>query len=305
MDFRQFRYFIVAAEELHFARAAEKLGIAQPALSQQIKALEDQIGARLFLRERRRVELTAIGAAFLKEARPALEQAERALRLVRDMARGEAGRIDIGAVGSAMYEPRFTRALNAYSQAHPGVRVTLHEMLILAQIDALRARQIDLAVVRDPVPEPLLQGLARFPLSSQRLVAVLPETHPRAGRPAIRLADIRNDAFIAFNEPPGTGIGQTLLDLCESAGFAPKIAQKVSEIATAVGLAAAGFGVALVPETLACLRLPGVRYLPLMAPGAASSLAVIHRRFERAAAVRALLAHILKNRAAAPETVIQ
>ena len=116
MDFRQFRYFVTAAEELHFARAAEKLGIAQPALSQQIKALEEQLGTRLFLRTKRRVELTETGTAFLQEAQNTLAQAEKAVRVARNMARGEAGQIDIGLVGSVMYESRFTHQLKAYSK---------------------------------------------------------------------------------------------------------------------------------------------------------------------------------------------
>ena len=156
MDFRQFRYFVTAAEELHFARAAEKLGIAQPALSQQIKALEEQLGTRLFLRTKRRVELTETGAAFLQEAQNTLAQAEKAVRVAQNMARGEAGQIDIGLVGSVMYESRFTLQLKAYSKEHPGVRISLHEMPILPQIDAVRSQHLDIAIVRDPIPETAL-----------------------------------------------------------------------------------------------------------------------------------------------------
>ena len=300
MDFRQFRYFIAAAEELHFARAAEKLGIAQPALSQQIKAIEQQLGTRLFLRAKRRVELTETGAIFLEEARAALEQADRAVRIVRNMARGEAGQIDIGLVGSAMYEPLFAHQLNTFRKAHPDVQIALHELPIPTQIEAVRTHHLDIAIVRDPLPEPLLHGVEHFLLSTQQLVAVLPETHPRAGDPEIRLIDLKDDTFIAFDDVAGVGIGQALLDLCREAGFAPRITQKVSEIATLISLIAAGFGVGLVAGIVAHLRLPGVCYRPLAETDAASNLVVIHRRFERSASVRALLEGIRKTARPSP-----
>lgn len=289
MDFRQFRYFVTAAEELHFARAAEKLGIAQPALSQQIKSLEEQLGARLFHRAKRRVELTEAGAAFLEEVRATLAQAEKAVRVARDMARGEAGQIDIGIVGSVMYEPLFPNRLKAFSEEHPGVRISLHEMPILTQINAVHARHLDIAILRGPIPAVMPDDLEFFTLSTQRLVVVLPEEHPLSGRESVKLTDLANDAFVAFMDPAGVGVGQALLDQCRKAGFEPRITQKVSEIATLISLTAAGFGVSLVAESVSHLRLPGVSYLPLEGMEATSNLIVAHRRFERSAAVRALL----------------
>lgn len=299
MDFRQFRYFIAAAEELHFARAAEKLGIAQPALSQQIKALEQQLGARLFLRAKRRVELTEAGTAFLEEARAALVQAERAMRVARDMARGESGQIDIGIVGSAMYETRFTRHLRAYSNAHPGVGIALHEMPIQEQLDAVRAQRLDIAVIRDPLPGRLMHEVDHFVLSTQQLVMALPKTHRSAGAGEVRLADLANDDFIGFDDPPGAGIGQSQQDLCRRAGFEPRITQKVSEVATLISLIAAGFGVGMIADLVTHLRLPGVRYLPFAGIDAPSSLVLVHRRFERSTTVRALL-DILRQAFASP-----
>jgi len=289
MDFRQFRYFVAAAEELHFARAAEKLGIAQPALSQQIKALEEQLGTRLFLRTKRRVELTETGSAFLQEVQTTLAQAEKAVRVARNMARGEAGQIDIGLVGSVMYESRFTHQLKAYSKEHPGVRISLHEMPILTQIDAVRSQHLDIAIVRDPIPDTALTDVEHFVLSTQRLVVALPDEHPLSARSAVKLIDLENDAFLAFTDPSGVGMGQALLDECRNAGFEPRITQKVSEIATLISLVAAGFGVSLVAEIVSHLRLPGVCYQPLEGSEAPSNLIVVHRRFERSATVRALL----------------
>ena len=163
MDFRQFSYFVTTADELHYARAAERLGVSQPALSQQIKALEKQLGVQLFTRANRRIELTEAGTAFLQEARATLEMADRSIRIAQDTARGEAGTIDIGYVGSVMYEMRFARLLKAYCQQHPQVRLTLHERAILPQIEAVRQRQLDIAIVREPLPQPMPQDLSSSP----------------------------------------------------------------------------------------------------------------------------------------------
>lgn len=289
MDFKQFRYFVTAAEELHFARAAERLNIAQPALSQQIRSLEERLGAKLFHRTKRRVELTEAGTAFLTEARATLEQAEKALRAARDVARGEAGHINLGIVGSAMYDPDFPHILNEYRKAHPGVLLSLHEMPILKQIDAVQTGDLDIAIIREPIPPNIPTDLDLFSLSSQRLVLALPVAHPLASTTPIALASLANDEFLAFLDPEGIGLGQSLLDLCRQAGFEPRISQRVTEIGTMISLIAAGFGVSLIADIVSHLRLPGVCYRALADCDARSRLMVIHRRFERSVAVRTLL----------------
>jgi DNA-binding transcriptional LysR family regulator len=295
MDFRQFRYFVTIADELHFARAAERLGIAQPALSQQIKALENQLGVQLFNRSKRRIELTETGSAFLQEARATLEAAEKAIRVAQDTARGEAGRIDIGFVGSVMYEPRFPHLLNAYRDTHPGVRLSLHEMPILTQIDSVHQQHLDIAIVREPLAHPLPDGLESFVLSSQQLVAVLPTDHALSGTSSVALRSLAGDAFIGFRDPDGVGLGHALLELCRGAGFEPDITQQVSEVATLISLVAAGFGVTLMVDIVSHLRLPGVVYVPLSGTPARSRLLVVHRRFERSATVGALLRAIRQS----------
>lgn len=289
MDFRQFRYFVTTADELHYARAAEHLGVSQPALSQQIKALEKQLGVQLFARKNRRIELTEAGAAFLTEARATLAMADKSIRIAQDTARGEAGTIDIGYVGSVMYEMRFARLLKAYCQRHPQVRLTLHERAILPQLEAVAQRQLDIAIVREPLPQAMPQGLEFFTLSSQRLAVVLPVAHALAKAQSIALSQLAGDDFLAFLDPAGVGLGHALLELCHEAGFEPRIAQRVSEIATMISLVAAGFGVSLMADTVSHLRLPGVCYVPLAGIDARSRLIVVHRRFERSATVRGLL----------------
>ncbi len=292
MDFRQFRYFVTTAEELHFARAAERLGITQPSLSQQIKFLETSMGLRLFNRAKRRVELTKAGAAFLLEARASLQLADRAVRVAQDTARGEAGRIDIGIVGSVMFDLNFPRLLKAYNSAREGVQLALHEMPILAQLEAMHTGHIDLAIVREPLPQSIPDDLDYFTLSSQRLVAVLPLGHPLSGASAVALKDLARDPFLAFQDPEGVGMGHVLLTTCRDAGFEPQIKQRVAEISTLISLVAVGFGVSLVVDILSHLQLPSVRYVPLAGLDARSQLLVVHRRFERSAAVRILLEDI-------------
>ena len=292
MDFRHFRYFVAVAEELHFARAAERLGIAQPALSQQIRSLEERMGVRLFDRAHRRVELTEAGAVFLVEVRVALESAEKAVRVAQDVARGASGTIDIGFVGSIMYEPRFPVLLKDYRDARPDVRLLLHEMAPLLQIEQVAARHLDIAIVRSPLPAVLPEGLESFVLASQRLVVVLPRDHRLAEAQDLQLADLSGDSFLSFDDPPGIGLGHAVLTLCREAGFEPDICLRVSEIGTLISLVAAGHGVSLMPATVAHLQLPGVRYVPLRDITPCSELVVIHRRIERSAAIRALLARM-------------
>ncbi len=292
MDFRHFRYFVAVAEELHFARAAERLGIAQPALSQQIRSLEERMGVRLFDRAHRRVELTEAGAVFLVEVRVALESAEKAVRVAQDVARGASGTIDIGFVGSIMYEPRFPVLLKDYRDARPDVRLLLHEMAPLLQIEQVAARHLDIAIVRSPLPAVLPEGLESFVLASQRLVVVLPRDHRLAEAQDLQLADLSGDSFLSFDDPPGVGLGHAVLSLCREAGFEPDICLRVSEIGTLISLVAAGHGVSLMPATVAHLQLPGVRYVPLRDITPCSELVVIHRRIERSAAVRGLLARM-------------
>lgn len=300
MDFRHFRYFVVTAEELHVARAAERLGITQPSLSQQIKSLETQLGTRLFHRVNRRIELTDAGQAFLSEAKDVLEHADRAVRRARDIGRGEAGRIDIGIVGSAMLDRQFPPLLTTFRRAHPGVQLAMHELPILRQIDALPNQGLDLAIVRSPLPHPMPETLTHFVLSRQRLLAAVPAGHRLAGARSLTLRDLAGEEFLAFMDPEGVGLGQGLLDLCHQNGFEPRITQHVSEIGTMVSLIAAGFGVSLVADTFAAIQLPGLRYVPLKEEYY-SQLIVVHRRFERSPAVQSLLQGI-RSIAREPET---
>ena len=295
MDNRQFRYFIAAAEELHFGRAAERLGIAQPALSQQIKSLETQVGVMLFSRARKRVELTEAGAAFLVEARATVASAERAVSVAQDTARGEMGKIVIGFVGSAMFKPAFPQMLKEYRVRHPRVQLDLIEMANKYQLESLVSHHLDIAIVRGVAPGGLPEDLGSFLMARHRLLLVLPANHPHAGAESLDLAKLSREFFLALDDLTQISLAPELIRLCRAAGFEPDIRLRLREIATLVHLVGAGHGVALLPELARELNLPDVAFVPLKGPQSFSDLLVVHRKFERSAAVKSLLAQIRKS----------
>ncbi|GCD88029.1 LysR family transcriptional regulator [Nocardioides sp. LS1] len=259
MELRHLRYFVAVAEERHFGRAAERLHMAQPPLSTQIRQLEAELGFPLFARTTRRVELTDGGRAYLEHAHAILNAVEVAGRQSRRVAEGLEGRLTVGCVGSATYDlmPRFTRALRT---AQPDVEVTIQgEMLVVDQVDALRSGDLDIALLRPPVHEP---ALTMRPLRSDRLVAAVPDSHPLAARPSIDVRALEREPLVVHSSR-GSVMHRLVLDLCESAGFTPLVSHEVVETSTLVSFVAAGLGIAVVPEGVSKLGVPGVRYCAL------------------------------------------
>ena len=289
MDFRHFRYFVTVAEELHVGRAAERLGLAQPALSQHIRALEERLGVMLFLRAHRRIALTDAGEAFLAEARMALHHADQARSAAQRAARGETGNVTIGYVSSALAEQPFVHALSAFRTSHPDVVVEMSLRLASVLVDALRNQTVDVVVTRGPLPA-LTDECESFVLASQPLIAVLPQSHRLSAKPSIRLSDLAQDTLLRPEDPPGLSLGHTLRQTLADAGFNPRRSMVVNEMSSTIGLVAAGLGVALLPASARVLALPGVAFCELQDVKAVSELIVVYRRHERFAAVRALLA---------------
>lgn len=259
MELRHLRYFVAVAEELHFGRAARRLNVAQPPLSQQVRILEAELGVTLLLRTSRRVELTTEGRMFLEHASLVLLQAERAVKLTRAVKRGEAGRIAIGFVTSAVYA-LLPKILREYHRKFPDVEMSCHEMTPARQLAALRQREIDVAIVRLPVRE---ENFSVMELSKERLLLALPTEHPRAGKSRVRLRELAGDVFIMVPRPSAPGFYDALLNECRRAGFNPRVGHEANEWQTVLALVAAGLGVALVPESLRHWQRPGVVYLEL------------------------------------------
>ena len=260
MEFRRIQYFVAVAEEAHFGRAAQRLQMAQPPLSQQIKALEAEMGVVLFHRTTRKVELTAAGERFLERARAILAAVDDAVLEAGQVADGRLGRIAIGFTGSATYDllPSLVRVLRADL---PGIELDIHgEMLTPDQVTALTDGTLDLGLLRPPVRNTALevQVLRREPL-----IAVLPEHHPLAVHDRVRLADLRDDPFITYPSHNRSVVYEAVIDACQRAGFVPASVNEVSETSTMVSFVAAGLGVALVPASVQHLRITGATYLPL------------------------------------------
>lgn len=271
MELRHLRYFRAVAEELHFGRAAQRLHIAQPPLSQQIRQLEEELGVALLVRSTRRVELTPAGAAYLRRTVEILDAVDSASGQAQRIAGGQEGTLSIGCVGSATYSllPRLVRALR---EELPGLDVSVRgEMLAPAQISALMSGEIDLALLRPPVSR---AELVMETIRRDRLIVALPEGDPRAARDAVAITDLRDAEFIAHAGRGRSVMNNVLVSICARAGFVPQIHHEVEETSTLVTLVAAGLGVAVVPEATAALGLAGVRYLPIAPEGPDVELAV-------------------------------
>ncbi|MDT0483869.1 LysR substrate-binding domain-containing protein [Streptomyces doebereineriae] len=274
MDLRHLRYFVAVAEERHFGRAAERLHMAQPPLSQQIRQLETELGVQLLHRTTRRVDLTEAGRAYLERARGILADVDEAGQHARLVAAGSVGHLAIGCVGSATYSllPALSRRL---TEELPGVDFSFRgEMLAPDQVEALRTGAIDVALLR-PVAADL--SLTVHTLRRDRLVVAVPADHPLARRKRLRAADLAGADLIVHSADRRSVMYDVVVGLLRDAGVEPHIRHEVGETSTLVTLVAGGLGVAVVPEPVTALALDGVAYRPLSGAGARVELAVAHR----------------------------
>ncbi|WP_116950946.1 LysR substrate-binding domain-containing protein [Jiangella endophytica] len=285
MELRHLRYFVAVAEERHFGRAAARLHMAQPPLSQQIQRLEAELGVALLSRSTRRVDLTPAGGRFLDRARAILASAESAAAEAARVAAGEVGRVAVGFVGTATYAvlPALASAVRA---AAPGLDLDLRgEQLTPALIGGLHDRSLDVAIIRPPVGDPDLDVRV---LRRERLVAVLPETHPLAAADHVDLAALEAERFLCYPSHHRSVMYELVLDACHRAGFRPRRVQEIAETSTLVVTVAAGLGVALVPDAVRSLEIAGAAYRPLLQDEEVE-LAVATRAGERSPHVRRVL----------------
>ncbi|MBP1993834.1 LysR family transcriptional regulator [Paenibacillus eucommiae] len=271
MELRQIEYFIAVAEELHFGRAAKRLQMTQPPLSQQILQLENDLGVTLFERTRRHVELTNAGKVFLQESRQILIQLERAKTVAQRAQKGMLGRLALGFVGSATFDilPNIVRA---FQDQYPSVDLILHEMPTPMQIEAFHRKHIDIGFVRTPVDDRLLTLL---PVHQETCVAVVPNRHQLAQHRSLSMEDLSGEPFILVEREVWPSWYDDIVSKCREAGFSPNIRQNVKEIQTVVGLVAAGLGISIVPSSTSNLHARDVTFMNIRgsAPQITMSLA--------------------------------
>ncbi len=281
-DLRQLRQFIAVAEHLHFGRAAAALHISQPPLSRSIQGLESRLGAQLFERSRRKVELTAAGRWYLEEARQVLARLEHASRAVAEQAAGGAGTLRIGFVTIADYSV-LPGLLQHYKTAHPGVSLALRELVTEAQLEALAAGDLDLGFVLPPLTARDLDSVV---VNREPLVAALPSRHRLAREKGPLAAKaLAQEAFVMVPATLARGLSDVVLGLCARAGFVPRVAQEAVQMQTVVSLVSSGLGVAIVPASLLNLRRSGVVYRPVRDPHPKIELRLAWRRDARSAAL--------------------
>ena len=262
IETRLLQQFVAVAEELHFNRAAERLHMAQPPLSQAIRKLESAVGAPLFVRTHRSVALTPAGAAFLVTARTALSALEEGVAQTRRVAQGIEGHLTLTFINIAPYTP-LLRALRGFRNACPGVAFTMVEATTQEQVIALEQGRADIGFMRTPGTS--APHLRMATVSSERIYVALPAGHRLEAAPTIELASLKDDAFVASPRTLGKGFHDQLISLCQAAGFVPNIVQHGRQMQTLIALVAAGFGVALLPASLATTAREDVVFRPLQA----------------------------------------
>ncbi|WP_067930441.1 LysR family transcriptional regulator [Alicyclobacillus kakegawensis] len=285
MELRHLEYFLAVAEERHFGRAAQRLCMTQPPLSQQIRQLEREVGAPLFLRGHRGVELTAAGQVMVEEARKVIAAARHALESARRAGRGEIGRLSVGFVGSATYDI-LPAVLREYSARHPGVAVSLFELSTPDQEQALSRGVIDVGLVRPPLGS---RGLVVEVVQESDCVLAVPRQHALAQAPLIRLSDLKDVALVALARSTWEGLYDAVIGLCRDAGFSPAIRQEAKEFQTVIGLVAGGLGVAFVPRSARNLHAREVIYRELSGPAPRAAMGLAWRRGDESPSVRAFI----------------
>ena len=286
MELRYLFSFVAVAEELHFGRAAKRLQMAQPPLSQQIRQLEKELGVQLFERSTRSVRLTSAGEAFLKPVRTVLEDLDIATRVAKAAGRGEYGRVSVGFAGASSHAslPRLTRAVRA---AHPGI-----ELVMRGQTYANRALAgvadgtLDLGFVRLPVTQP---GVEHRVIAEEELVCALPSDHRLARRRRIAVADLADEPFVSFPARTGSSLRDVTVEACEAAGHHPRIVQEAPDSYTILALVAMGVGVTLTLTSCMHIQQTGLVYRPLAGPPVVLQAALAWRADNPSAALRSVL----------------
>jgi DNA-binding transcriptional LysR family regulator len=294
MELRHFRYFLAVAEELHFTRAALRLGISQPPLSQQIKQFETEVGTALFQRLPHGVALTEAGARLLPDARVILRLADEALDSARRAAEGETGIIRIGFTSSASFHPFVTGAIRDYRLAYPDVQLELIEGHTVRLIELFQAEHLNAAFIR-PVPGET-GGLVSHLLFREEMLVALPADHVLAGRDRVALGDLARETFILYPRRNGRALYDDIVGACQAAGFSPRVGQEAPQMGSTVTLVAAGLGISIVPASMMHLAAPGVTYRPIDGDEPRADMSLVHLDGVAPAVTRAFVEIVLQRR---------
>lgn len=291
IDLRLLRYFIAVAEEGHLTNAAQRIGIQQPPLSQQIRALETELGVKLFNRLPRGMELTDSGQALLKDARAILSQVETTVAGVRRIATGESGRLVVGFTESASLHPFVPSVIQAFRRTVPDVALTVEESSTTELIALMHQKRLDVAFIRSPVGD--ATGIVIETMIEEEMLLAVPAGHrlarhqrrknerdndSRTRRHRVVLADLAEEAFILNRRPSGPGLYDTIIAACRAAGFSPRVEQEVRKNLSTLSLVAAGLGISIIPASMRHVELESVTYLHIDdAPGLTAPLHLAYR----------------------------
>ncbi|AXU95285.1 MAG TPA: LysR family transcriptional regulator [Erwinia persicina] len=290
IELRHLRYFVAVAEELHFGRAAQRLNISQPPLSQQIQNLEKETGARLLARTNRSVQLTAAGQQFLQDARHILQQVEQAADKASRLHRGDEGELRIGFTSSAPFITVVSDALFTFRQRFPAVHIQMQEINTRQQLAPLSEGRLDLGVMRNTL---LPENLDHQLLLREPMYALVHRAHRLADRPGIALSELAQEPFVFFDPQVGTALYGEILALLGRYQIQPDIAQEVGEAMTIIGLVSTGLGVSILPASFRRVRLSDVVWIPLTEQDAQSEVWLVWSRQREMPAVVASMMKLL------------
>ena len=261
IELRRLRYLVTVADEGHITRAAERLGIQQPPLTRQIKALEAELGVTLFERLPRGMQVTEAGRVVVEEARDVLARAARIPETARRAARGEQGRLAVGYTSSAAFHPFVTQQIRAFRDARPGVILALAEDGTPELVSGLKDERLDAAFLRSASTD--IAGLTLEPLLEEKMVAAVPAGHRLAGAGKVALADLAEETFVFYRRPTGPGLYDAIMASCLAAGFSPTVGQEAPRMASTLSLVASGLGVAITPASMQRMNVEGVEFVRL------------------------------------------
>jgi DNA-binding transcriptional LysR family regulator len=291
MKLQSLKYFCVLAEELHFGRAASRLAISQPPLSTAIRSLEEEVGATLFVRNSKLVQLTPAGAACLVEAREILERVGRVASVARAVDAGLHGRLDIGMTSSLLYRD-MPVVLSEFNREVPGVDIVLHELSTSEQIDKVKRRQLHAAFVQGSARSPDLQSL---PLRNDFFVACLPEAHPLAAKATLALRELASESFILFSRDSAPASHDHVIGVFSRYEMHPRIVHAAQTWMTIVAMVAQGCGVALTPESMSRVGIRGVHFSALEGPPSPIPASLVWNASNMPVALESFLASATKT----------